>query len=146
MLSLLQTCAFFGEQGPSAFVTNTVCFNCFLCLSQLSAPNGVRVGSGGAHGRFASLHLLKCSQAGEGHRPGPHLGKPVALTKTRHVPAPPQKSHTSFSFTLFRCWKRYRQVETEPLTRSLTQEAIIASQVVQNLFMILTRVKQEGRM
>lgn len=64
----------FGEQGPSAFVTNTGCFNCFLCLSQLSAPNGVRVGRGGALGGFGCPLLLEHSQAGEGLHPTWHLG------------------------------------------------------------------------
>lgn len=39
-----------------------------------------------------------------------------------------------------------RQVEIVPLVLSLTQEALIASQVVQNLFMIWTSIKQQGRM
>lgn len=95
----------FLESRPSAFVTNTVCFNCFLCLSQLSAPNGVRVGRGGALRGFVSLHLLKHSQAG-GTSPHMASGKPVALTEVRCVPAPPQKSFTPFRITLLTVGKR----------------------------------------
>lgn len=38
------------------------------------------------------------------------------------------------------------QVETVPFVLSLTQEALIASKVVRNLFMILTSNKQQERM
>lgn len=125
-------------------MTNTVCFNCFLCLSQLSAPNGVRVGRGGALGGFVSLHLLKHSQSGEGLHPIWHLRNLWLSPMCAH--STPEVIHPIQNHPFWLLEKRYRQVETVPLVLSLTQEVLIASQTVQNLFMVLTSIRQQGRM